>query len=683
MMRRKLEYDTSRPRRTLVSVVVLSSVILIITLSGVVGEGAETKTLYTGKDRSQKTMQVQRIHEDVMSALPEAVQNSTEVSIHVNVTEEDLIFLEEQQYDRSNISYLGNKAGDNPAIIGLVKELPEHVGTKSGDGFFQGGVLELTSREDDGTFGFIWAFSVFSPGAAALRLYIQKLWLPEGLELLATNVKGLAGGQADGPYHKTGPNKESGDFWTRSLAGETVWIVVRAKGLESAELVNKLLDEVNFEVTHVAHVIGQNSGDSWRHRMLRSPLTETRSRELEADMWPCDRNGDCFADPQCYKDTNPIIANAMNAVAKLEWITEGKIMSCTGTLIADTDPNTNNPLMLSAAHCFHGQSFDNLEAFFFHTTDACEGACPGSVLNGNPRPISDVVGMSLLSFDKTLDYALIKLNLGGNSQLPKGVVFLGWDKEPVDNLSGTKLYRLSTPNYGALVYSEHEVDSSRKSRCGIARGLGIHTQYIIGGTAFGSSGSALINEEGKIVGTLMGKCGPDIDNPCSLVGYRAIDSAFANFYQYIEGYLVVQPTEPQYECSQDVDCAQSEDPCTRMQCVSNKCVKTFTTNSCDLGDACTTNDKCQLGECQPGNWICPYPEVCVKDDDCSTGGYIRGISCIIRMCMPSQRCEEVTVEDGAFCDDDDPCTYGDRCKSGECISGDFLCATARYSTRGT
>jgi hypothetical protein len=665
------------------SVLILCLVFLLGASKYVRGDVAVAQVAQGGKRPEDIATHMQRVHEDVVNDIPPEAQDvSSNAAVVVEITDEDLEFVEEQQKNTTEIAHLGIGAADSPAVIGFTKDLLE-VGTKKGNDRFLRGVLERTNRTDDGiTFGFRWAFTVSSPGAKGLRLYIQDVDLPEGVELLVVNHQDLALGQADGPYHRHGPNRDTKAFWSRSLSGETQTVVVRAKGMATPDIVQGMLDDITFHITKVAYVLGQAPAVTRRQRRLRQLGSFDGQRSLVEDnetndYWPCSRNGGCFEDPKCH-ETNAVIAHAMNAVAKLQWIHDGKIMSCTGTLIADTDETTENPLMVSASHCFRGNSFDNMEAFFYHTTDVCEGTCPGSVLNGHMQRTSDIVGMTLLRHDTALDYALLKLHLGGNSALPQGVVFLGWDANAVADLDGKPLYRLSTPNYGALVYTEHTVDVDQNYRCGMERGEVIHSKYVSGGTAFGSSGSALIDDEGKIVGTLMGKCGPSVDDSCATQGYRAIDSAFANFYPMIKEFLVVETTNPQ--CVVDTACTQDSDPCTQMACVSGECVKIFTEETCDTGDVCTTNDKCRQGICEPGMWTCDDIETCSTDDECSSGGLRKGKTCAVKECSSSGLCETVVMPDEAFCDDGDACTYGDKCSEGVCVSGQMLCATAVFST---
>ncbi|NOZ00285.1 MAG: hypothetical protein GXP54_00150 [Deltaproteobacteria bacterium] len=87
---------------------------------------------------------------------------------------------------------------------------------------------------------------------------------------------------------------------------------------------------------------------------------------------------------------------------------------------------------------------------------------------------------------------------------------------------------------------------------------------------------------------------------------------------------------------------------------------------CDDGDPCTMNDTCSLGECSPGDEC-----ECRSDEDC-VGGFGDIGQCRTRYCdkdVDGGTCATKPVEDGTQCDDEDACTKGDQCVSGQCVPG--------------
>lgn len=83
--------------------------------------------------------------------------------------------------------------------------------------------------------------------------------------------------------------------------------------------------------------------------------------------------------------------------------------------------------------------------------------------------------------------------------------------------------------------------------------------------------------------------------------------------------------------------------------------------SCDDQNACTENTTCLAGECQGGTPLqCEYID---NPNDCIIG----------RSCDENLGCIAEYVDDGSTCDDNNLCTYGDRCESGECVAQEVSC----------
>jgi MYXO-CTERM domain-containing protein len=81
---------------------------------------------------------------------------------------------------------------------------------------------------------------------------------------------------------------------------------------------------------------------------------------------------------------------------------------------------------------------------------------------------------------------------------------------------------------------------------------------------------------------------------------------------------------------------------------------------CEDGNACTKNDTCTAGVCQPGTMT-----TCKAMDACHDVG----------MCdTMTGMCSNPPKKDGASCDDGDPCTQSDVCTAGACAGTAVVCA---------
>ncbi len=102
-----------------------------------------------------------------------------------------------------------------------------------------------------------------------------------------------------------------------------------------------------------------------------------------------------------------------------------------------------------------------------------------------------------------------------------------------------------------------------------------------------------------------------------------------------------------------IACADQE-PCTADACdKASGCTHLpSAATACDDGNACTKGDVCANGACKPGFAI-----------DCP------GLSdCVGQVCQPaSGSCAPVNSADGQACDDGNPCSQSDACKSGACL----------------
>ncbi len=120
-------------------------------------------------------------------------------------------------------------------------------------------------------------------------------------------------------------------------------------------------------------------------------------------------------------------------------------------------------------------------------------------------------------------------------------------------------------------------------------------------------------------------------------------------------------------CVKQADCAAFADSCHAGNCVNGMCEKVAANDgsACDDGLFCTDNDACQSGTCVGGTQkFCPSP------DNCHVGACDEA----------TKACGQAPSNDGASCDDGDPCTYSGTCANGTCTKGQQVDCSALNGT---
>ncbi|MEK6677058.1 MAG: hypothetical protein AABZ47_15570 [Planctomycetota bacterium] len=127
-------------------------------------------------------------------------------------------------------------------------------------------------------------------------------------------------------------------------------------------------------------------------------------------------------------------------------------------------------------------------------------------------------------------------------------------------------------------------------------------------------------------------------------------------------------------CFGNADC-NDNNPCTTDTCSSGMCAFTPNTQTCDDGNFCTINDRCNGGSCLGTAVICPPDQFCDGSDgqcvDCLT----------IAHCDDENLCTNDTCNDGTcvftpnsqVCNDGTLCTIGDVCTGGTCRGFVVVC----------
>ncbi|MFQ5525332.1 MAG: trypsin-like serine peptidase [Thermoanaerobaculia bacterium] len=378
--------------------------------------------------------------------------------------------------------------------------------------------------------GFSWTTAVRVPGATAVRLRFDRIFLPGDHELYVYSEDG----QAYGPYVLRGPQGNR-DFWSHTVSGDEVIVQLRYRPSAGP----RPEGNARFVIREAGYI-----GDKFK---ISRGLTQ-----MAAGF--CSFNEPCVENVNC--TSSPAVADARDAAAHILFRSGGSFFICSGGLLTDTDTNTDRPLFLTANHCISkGREASSMEAFFQFDT-RCGGACydPDGV-------VPSTVGSSILAKNRTSDYTLLELS----ESAPRGSAFMGWNSLPVAFSNGTSLFRVSHPAGAPQAYSEHSVDTGAGTCGGWPRGNWIYSADTLGATEGGSSGSPVVNSSGQVVGQLTGACGTNVNDPCDSAANATVDGAFAAYFPSIESIL-----DP--GSGGTCTLGQVGDPCnSNGDCCSNKC----------------------------------------------------------------------------------------------------------------
>jgi len=449
---------------------------------------------------------------------------------------------------------------DDPGrtVVGMARRVGRMVDLSNPAAAADGLVGGAVRRTDDG--GFVWAVTVVSEGASALRIHLTDLRLPAGTELFVYSPNT----QAFGPYR----GSDGGDLWTNTVFGSRAVLQVRRSGPVATKAA------AGFRIAEVGYI-----GAKF--------LPAAHVSGLESF---CSYNASCIENTNCGGPSWSAKSDAENAAAMMLWIQGPYIYTCTGGLLNDTDPATQIPYFLTANHCISsGNVTGGLETYFQYQV-TCGSSCPPAWTGGGIMRS----GASLLATNSTGDFTLLELS----QTPPSGSVLMGWTTANVANANGTALFRISHPATAPQAYSTQTVDTSAPTCSSWPRGERIYSRDTYGATEGGSSGSPVYNSAGQVVGQLSGACGYNPNDACDSVSNATVDGAFASYYSQIAGYLDPTPCVPVAEvcddgvdndCDAAIDCDDADcagDPA----CAGGQCL--------DPGASCSSNADCCSNKCR-------------------------------------------------------------------------------------
>ena len=507
--------------------------------------------LIGGPSIDEELAQQAALHAWLVGQMPEGVLASPHA---IRLTPEDQAELKRQkEADRNGPAVVGRaKAlGLNVRFTGLDAKL---LGTAPRP--VAGGILQATP---DG--GFVWAAAVKAEGAGALRLHLVDVTLPSDADIFFFSPEG----QAFGPY-QAGAAVHKAEFWTNSVFGQVGVVMLRQYGPVAADA----LTRISFGIADVGH-IGKAFANSLR---------------ISTEAF-CSFNVPCIENASCHNGTPAEPAKA--ATALMQWVQGAFIYTCTGTLLNDTVASSQIPYFLTANHCLSSNNLaSNLETYFQFSISCGSTSCPAQT---NPGGIQRL-GASVMATGSSADFTLLQLNQAP----PGGSNFLGWNNTAIHNTTQT-LHRISHPAWAPQAYSRQVVDPSAPTCTGWNRGPRIYSRENIAGTEGGSSGSAIVNASGQVVGQLSGSCGTNIDDDCDNVNNATVDGALAAYWTQVQPFLApggtCTPVAEVCNDSIDNDCDGFTD------CADSNCTGSPACPTCDpVGASCTVNGDCCSNKCK-------------------------------------------------------------------------------------
>ena len=252
---------------------------------------------------------------------------------------------------------------------------------------------------------------------------------------------------------------------------------------------------------------------------------------------------DCHLDVTCYSEWS----TSATSVATIVFETSGGTSSrCSGTLLTNRRQDFT-PYFLTAAHCVDTEAeARSVTAYWFYQTQTCNGELPD--FQTVPRTegahlLATLGGAIEERVNPDGDMTLLQLE----GDLPDGVWFQGWDANPQPiGAQVTGIHHPGNDDWGFF---------KRLSFGQIIPDPGFGTfeddvyavvSYTQGYTQPGSSGSALFNNPGTVVGAT--SRGSGTENICRIGGSLSVYTHFSVFYphirQFIDSDSLLTPGQP-------------------------------------------------------------------------------------------------------------------------------------------
>lgn len=346
----------------------------------------------------------------------------------------------------------------------------------------------------------MWTVAVQSGGAFALRVQFSGVDLGD-CSLIVYSWSKRSGVIVAGPFTGFGPNG-NGEFWTRTLPGEKVFIEVIGR------------DQPRFTISKIAHfdkdpAFGTSDGGS---------------------------NGggvaNCHLDARCHGMSTEV---PRNATGQMNIIDGDDVGACTGTLLNDQDAETTVPYFITAFHCLSTQTLvTDLEVVWQWERNTCDGSLPDYFTL--PRNTGGtLVATSPTSTGNDMTF----IRLAGAVQ--PGVALAGWTT--ATGLSAAWGFHHPSGSWKRYTYF-NDVGICPVCVCEDPAEFDYY-QFIDGLVEGGSSGSGIFNSSGQLAGQLLGRCSNHTsdDMTCSnFEDFKAMYGEFQETYPLISTTLAIGGT---------------------------------------------------------------------------------------------------------------------------------------------